>query len=163
MHIRAMTHHDAPHVHAIHRHGIDTHNATFDTTPPTWDEFDATHHPRHRLVAHDDHTVLGWAAAAPVSHRHCYRGVVTDSVYIHPRAHGRGVGTHLLAALIRSCEDDGIWTIRAAVFPENTASIALHTRAGFRTLGTSHHLGRLNGTWRDVVTLERRSTRNGTD
>jgi phosphinothricin acetyltransferase len=55
----------------------------------------------------------------------------------------------------------GIWTIQTGIFPENTSSLALHHRCGFRTVGTRERLGQLTGAWRDVVMLERRSTRAG--
>jgi phosphinothricin acetyltransferase len=78
-------------------------------------------------------------------------------VYVHPDTHGRGVGRALLNALIESTERAGIWTIQSGIFPENTASLALHAAAGFRTVGTREKLGRRDGSWRDVILLERRS------
>jgi phosphinothricin acetyltransferase len=86
-----------------------------------------------------------------------YAGVVELSVYVEPRASGRGVGSALLAALIESTEDAGIWTIQTGIFPENTASLALHERAGFRVVGTRERIGEHHGRWRDVTFLERRS------
>jgi L-amino acid N-acyltransferase YncA len=83
--------------------------------------------------------------------------VVEHSVYVDPQARGRGVGRLLLAALISSTEAAGIWTIEAGIFPENTASLALHQAAGFRVVGRRERLGRHHGRWRDVLLLERRS------
>jgi phosphinothricin acetyltransferase len=83
--------------------------------------------------------------------------VVEHSVYVHPDASGRGVGRALLQALIESTERAGIWTIQSGVFPENTASLALHAACGFRVVGTRRRLGRHHGVWRDVVLIERRS------
>ncbi|WP_046507624.1 GNAT family N-acetyltransferase [Streptomyces odonnellii] len=143
---------------AIYQLGIDERNATFETTAPTWQAFDAAKLPGHRLVAlDDDGRVLGWAAVVPVSDRCAYAGVVEHSVYVHPDARGRRVGLALLTALIASTEAAGIWTIQSGVFPENTASLALHQRAGFRVIGTRERIGRHGGRWRDVVLLERRS------
>jgi phosphinothricin acetyltransferase len=84
-------------------------------------------------------------------------------VYVAPAARGRGVGAALLGALIGSTEAAGIWTIQSGIFPENTASLRLHQRAGFRVVGTRERLGRHHGRWRDVVLLERRSGRVGAD
>ena len=92
-----------------------------------------------------------------MSDRCVYAGVVEHSVYVHPDARGRGVGRALLDALIESTERAGIWTIQSGIFPENTASLALHAAAGFRTVGTRERLGRHDGAWRDVILLERRS------
>ena len=84
--------------------GVDAmEDATFETTAPTWDTFDASHLPDHRFVALDDRgAVLGWVAAAPVSERCVYAGVVENSIYVHPAARGHGVGAALLAALVSS-------------------------------------------------------------
>ncbi|MGW3400792.1 N-acetyltransferase family protein [Streptomyces zhihengii] len=143
---------------AIYRLGIDEGNATFETTAPTWEAFDKAKLPDHRLVAlHEDGRVLGWAAAVPVSDRCAYAGVVEHSVYVHPAARGRGVGLALLEALLASTDAAGIWTVQSGIFPENTASLALHQRAGFRVIGTRERIGRHHGAWRDVVLVERRS------
>jgi phosphinothricin acetyltransferase len=147
-----------PAVREIYAAGIATGNATFETEPPSWDRWTATHLPEHRFVAiGENDRVIGWAAVAPVSDRCAYAGVVENSVYLHPDASGRGVGTALLRALIASTEAAGIWTIQTGLFPENLASLALHQRVGFRVVGTRRRLGRLHGRWRDVVLLERRS------
>ncbi|WP_145797617.1 GNAT family N-acetyltransferase [Kitasatospora atroaurantiaca] len=143
---------------AIYRAGIDEGNATFETAVPTWEAFDAARPAEHRFVAFDrDERVLGWVAASRVSDRCAYAGVVEHSVYVHPDARGRGVARALLEALIDSTQAAGIWTIQSGIFPENTASLALHRRAGFRVVGTRERIGRHHGVWRDVVLVERRS------
>jgi phosphinothricin acetyltransferase len=142
----------------IYQLGIDEGNATFETAAPTWQGFDDSHLPEHRFVAVEDSgSVLGWVAAVPVSDRCVYAGVVEHSVYVHPQARGQGVGAALLAALVRSTETAGIWTLQSGIFPENSASLALHERAGFRRVGIRERLGRHHGQWRDVVLVERRS------
>ncbi|MER6198297.1 N-acetyltransferase family protein [Streptomyces sp. NPDC001586] len=158
--IAPLTRVHADEVLAIYRAGIDEGNATFETTAPTWAEFDAAKLPEHRFAALDaDGTVLGWIAATKVSDRRAYAGVVEHSVYVHPAARGRGVAGRLLKAFVESTEAAGIWTIQSGIFPENTASLAVHARAGFRVIGTRERIGRHRGVWRDVVLLERRSPR----
>ncbi|MEU9165655.1 N-acetyltransferase family protein [Streptomyces sp. NPDC048424] len=143
---------------AIYQLGIDEGNATFETTAPTWEAFDAAKLSPHRLVALDEEDrVLGWAAVVPVSDRCAYAGVVEHSVYVHPDARGHGTGLALLTALLASTDTAGIWTVQSGIFPENTASLTLHQRAGFRVVGTRERIGRHHGTWRDVVLVERRS------
>ncbi len=143
---------------AIYQQGIDTGNATFETTAPSWGDFDAGHLPGHRFVALDGDHVLGWAACSPTSKRAVYAGVVSESVYVGPDGRGRGVGRALLNALIASTEAAGIWTLRAGIFPENTASLSLHEKVGFRVVGVTERIGQFrDGRWRDVVQLERRS------
>ena len=154
-----MTADHAARVLAIYQAGIDGGDATFETEAPSWDRFDAARLPAHRLVALDPFTdqVLGWAAVSPVSARPAYAGVLEHSVYVAPTAHGRGIGTALLDALIASTEAAGIWTLQSGVFPENVASLRLHAAAGFREVGVRERVGRLRGVWRDVVLIERRS------
>jgi phosphinothricin acetyltransferase len=101
--------------------------------------------------------VVGWAALSPVSKRPVYRGLAEVSIYVATVARGTGIGARLMAALVAASETEGIWTLQAGIFPENTASIALHARAGFRIVGTRSRLGWMNGRWRDVVLMERRS------
>ena len=143
---------------AIYQAGIDEGDATFETAAPGWAEFSASRLPRHRFVALDSNdAVLGWVAVSAISSRCVYDGVVEHSVYVHPAARKRGVGSLLLSAVIASTEAAGIWTIQSGIFPENAASVALHKAAGFRVVGTRVRLGRHHGRWRDVLLLERRS------
>jgi L-amino acid N-acyltransferase YncA len=150
---------DAGMVLAIYQAGLDTGQASFETRAPDWAAFDAARLADHRYVARDRNTgeVLGWVAVSAVSSRCVYAGVVEHSVYVGSAARGRGVGTALLRALIRSTERAGIWTIETGIFPENAASLRLHQSAGFRVVGTRERLGRHHGRWRDVILLERRS------
>ncbi|KOY53660.1 GNAT family N-acetyltransferase [Streptomyces sp. XY332] len=158
--IAPLTEGHADEVLAIYQAGIDEGNATFETTTPTWQVFEAGKLPDHRFAAvGEDGKVLGWVAASAVSDRCAYAGVVEHSVYVHPAARGQGVAMQLLTALIGSTEATGIWTIQSGIFPENRASLALHQRAGFRVIGTRERIGRHHGVWRDVVLLERRSPR----
>jgi phosphinothricin acetyltransferase len=157
-----------PAVHRIYAEGIASGHATFTDEPPSWDEFDATRLRGHRLLAVDaSGAALGWVAVTYVSGRAVYRGVVEHSIYVAGDARGRGVGRHLLQALIDDTERAGIWTIQTGIFPENTASLALHHALGFRTVGTRERVGLMTygpmaGTWRDVIAIERRSATVGT-
>ncbi|MFF5084549.1 GNAT family N-acetyltransferase [Actinoplanes sp. NPDC000266] len=154
--LRPMRATDAGAVLAIYQTGLDGGDASFETTAPSWEAFDAGRLAAHRLVAAGP-SVLGWVAVSPVSSRPVYAGVVEHSIYVDPAARGRGVGRALLHALIDSTERAGIWTIQSGIFPENTASLALHQAAGFRTVGVRERLGRHGDRWRDVILLERRS------
>ena len=159
--IRPMEASDWPEVSEIYREGITGGNATFETEVPNWEEWDAAHIESCRLVSELDSRVVGWAALTPVSRRPVYRGVAEHSIYVVGDARGRGIGFGLLGALVTASEESGFWTLQTAIFPENEASIALHTRAGFRLVGTRERLGSQRGLWRDVVVMERRSSRVG--
>lgn len=156
--VRPMTAADWPAVRDIYAAGIATGTATFETSPPSWERWDGSHLDPHRLVAVDEQgEVVGWTAVSPVSDRCVYAGVVEHSVYVHPGHRGRGIGTILLDALVADTESAGVWTIQTGIFPENTASLALHARCGFRVIGRRERVGRLGGAWRDTLLLERRS------
>jgi len=150
-------------VRAIYLEGIATGNATFETEAPDWESWNRNHLSFARLVARDDMSIFGWAALSPVSSRGVYAGVAEVSVYVAASARGLGVGRSLLAALVEEAEHNGIWTLQAGVFPENTASIALHKSCGFREVGRRERLGLLRGVWRDVILLERRSRTTGAE
>lgn len=144
-------------VRAIYLDGIASGNATFETDAPNWDAWNSAHLHFARLVARSGQGVLGWAALSPVSSRRVYAGVAEVSVYVAASARSKGLGRMLLGRLIKEGERNGVWTFQAGIFPENAASIDLHKSCGFREVGRRERLGKLNGVWRDVVLLERRS------
>ncbi len=147
----------------IYQEGIDTGHATFETETPAWENWDRNHLPDCRFVARYDKEILGWAALSPVSSRCVYAGVAEVSVYVSQKSQGRGTGTKLLNALIKSSEKHSIWTLQAGIFPENRSSLAMHEKAGFREVGHRERIGKMAGVWRDVILLERRSTKIGID
>ncbi len=155
--VEPMTPDDWPAVRAIFLEGIATGNATFETSAPEWERWDAAHIPSCRLVARTKSEILGWAALSAVSSRCVYAGVAEVSVYVAGAARGRGVGLRLLSGLVTASEQAGIWTLQAGIFAENEASVRLHERCGFRIIGKRERLGQLKGTWRDVLLMERRS------
>jgi len=144
-------------VRAIYVEGIASGNSTFEKEAPTWEKWDRDHLRCCRLVARSQGAVVGWAALSPVSARSVYAGVAEASIYVAGRARRQGIGSALLSALIAASEREGIWTLQAGIFPENAASLDLCMRAGFRVVGTRERLGCMEGRWRDVLLLERRS------
>jgi L-amino acid N-acyltransferase YncA len=145
-------------VRSIYLEGIRTGHATFETDAPTWEKWDEGHLEIARLVVREGDRVLGWAALSPTSKRKVYRGVAELTVYVAENARGAGIGRKLLEALIQESEEHGIWTLQASIFPENTASVKLHLRSGFREVGRRERIAMLNGVWRDTLLFERRST-----
>ena len=120
-------------------------------------EWSERHLPSCRLLARLENRIVGWAALSPVSSRCVYGGVGEVSIYVADGARGGGVGRQLLDALVKTSEENGIWTLQAGIFPQNQASIHLHQQAGFRIVGRRVRLGCMNGQWRDIVLMERRS------
>jgi phosphinothricin acetyltransferase len=149
-------------VRAIYLEGIATGQATFEVEAPSWEQWDAGHHPFARLAARCDGRLAGWAALSPVSRRPCYAGVAEVSVYVAAARRGGGVGRRLLEAVIAASERHGIWTLQGATFPENEASLRLQRGCGFREVGRRERIAQLRGVWRDTVLTERRSPVVGT-
>src|SRR5437764_1769980 len=141
---------DWPEVAGIYAAGVATRNATFETDVPSWEEWDARHLARPRLVAVTSSAVVGWAALSPVSTRACYAGVAEDSVYVAADRQGEGVGRALLEELVAQSEAEGLWTLQTSIFPENHASLALHLPCGFRVVGVRERIAQLDGVWRDA-------------
>jgi phosphinothricin acetyltransferase len=144
-------------VRAIYLEGIVTRNATFEREPPSWEKWSTSHLPFGRLVDRAHDVVLGWGALSPVSSRCCYAGVAEASIYVGNNYQREGIGGTLLRALIDLSEKNGIWTLQAGIFPENIGSLALVRKYGFREIGRRERLGQIDGVWRDVLLLERRS------
>ncbi|MBB5439181.1 phosphinothricin acetyltransferase [Pedobacter sp. AK017] len=150
-------------VRTIYLHGITTKQATFQTDAPCWEDWDKGHLSALRYIAIIDGIVAGWAALSPVSSRCVYAGVAEVSVYIHEGYRGKGVGKALLQKLITESETSDIWTLQSGIFPENLASIALHEKMGFRTIGYREKVAKMDGIWRDTMLMERRSKITGQD
>ena len=141
----------------IYREGIETGMATFEKITPKWETWDSNHLKDGRLIAKIGERIVGWAALSAVSSRCVYGGVGEVSVYIAHEFRGNNIGKELLKRLIQESEFIGLWTIQSGVFPENIASIKLHEKVGFRKIGFREKIGKLDGTWKDNILLERRS------
>jgi L-amino acid N-acyltransferase YncA len=163
--IVAMRPEDWPAVAAIYAEGIATGHATFAEQPPaSYAEFCDGALPCGSLVAREDGgAIVGWTRLTHVSRRAVYAGVAEVSVYVAAAARGRKVGDALMREMIARSEAAGVWTLQASIFDENTASLSLHRRHGFRDVGRRERIGRMPaigsraGQWRDTILLERRS------
>lgn len=160
---RPMTADDWTNVAEIYRQGIETGNATFQQETPTWDDWNNGHIKSCRFVAVIENEIVGWAALTAVSARCVYAGVAEVSVYISHKYRGEKIGTKLLDKLISESENEKLWTLQAGIFPENIASLKIHEELGFRKIGNREKIGKMNGSWRDTVLLERRSKVIGID
>lgn len=141
----------------IYKSGIATRNATFETTVPSFEIWDKKYLPFGRIALYENEEMLGWASLSKVSERDVYRGVAEVSVYVSETAQGKGVGTKLLQQLIKTSESEGIWTLQCGIMRENTASIQLHKKCGFREIGYREKVAKLDNRWRDNIIMERRS------
>ena len=150
-----------PEVARIYQEGIDTGKATFETSVPSWEKWDASHFQFGRIAVTEEDSMCGWAALTPVSNRCVYGGVAEVSVYVSKNFWGRGIGSQLLTELIKISEENQIWTLQSSIFRNNTSSIRLHEKCGFRVIGYKEKIGKLHGDWYDNILLEKRSTKIG--
>lgn len=156
--VEEMKESDLPQASAIYLSGIRTGLATFQRDVPEWEEWNDGHSELCRLVARSEDGILGWAALTPVSTRCVYAGVAEVSIYIGEGYRRHAVGTELLTALSSRSEENGFWTLQSGIIRENSGSIRLHEKCGFRMVGYRERLGRMeDGRWHDVVLMERRS------
>jgi L-amino acid N-acyltransferase YncA len=150
---------DAAAIAAIYNEGIADRIATFETEPRTVEQIAAQLADKGdrfpTVVAERDGRVVAWAGAGAYRSRPAYAGVAEHSVYVARAARGSGAGRAALEALCRAYAERGFWKIVSRIFPENAASLALHERCGFRTVGMYRRHGQLDGQWRDCVIVER--------
>jgi L-amino acid N-acyltransferase YncA len=157
--VRLATVDDAVAIARIHNEGIADRIATFETEPRTAAHVAAgmaekgDRYPT--VVVEHDGEVVAWAGAGPYRDRPAYAGVAEHSVYVARAARGSGAGRAALDELCRVYAERGFWKIVSRIFPENTASLALHERCGFRVVGIYQRHGKLEGAWRDCVIVER--------
>ncbi len=150
---------DAAAIADIYNQGIEERIATFETALRSPRDVEVTlaekgdRHPT--VVVERAGQVVAWATAGPYRTRPAYAGVAEHSVYVARHARGTGAGRAALEALAREYEARGFWKLVSRIFPENAASLALHERAGFRTVGVYRRHGRLDGQWRDCVIVEK--------
>lgn len=156
---RLATSADATCIAAIYNEGIADRMATFETEPRTTEQIAALLSDKGdrypTIVVERDGRVVGWAGAGPYRDRPAYAGVAEHSVYVARAARGTGAGRAALEALCRAYAARGFWKIVSRIFPENDASLMLHERCGFRTVGVYRRHGKLDGEWRDCVIVER--------
>jgi len=142
---------------AIYNAAIAERSSTFETEPRSPRELEGRIDDGRfpMLVGDAGDGAVGWAGLAPYSNRPCYAGIGECSVYVVGEARGRGVGTALTEALASAAQDSGFHKLIGKLFTDNTASLRLVERCGFSPVGLHLRHGQLDGTWRDVLVVER--------
>ncbi|MGE3539490.1 MAG: arsinothricin resistance N-acetyltransferase ArsN1 family A [Candidatus Tectimicrobiota bacterium] len=158
-HIRLARAADAAAIALIYNQGIEERIATFETEPRTPEQIVAQLTAKGdtypTIVVERAGEVVAWASASAYRSRPCYAGVAEHSVYVARQARGTGAGRAALEHLCAVYTARGFWKLLSRIFPENIASINLHTRVGFRVVGVHQRHGKLDGVWRDCVVVEK--------
>lgn len=156
--IEEMKESDWDEVSKIYLEGINTGIATFQNSIPTFEEWNNGHIKSCRLVAKSEGKVVGFAVLSPTSSRTVYSGVAEVSIYIGENYRDLGIGQSLMTNLVKLSEENNFWTLQSGIIRENTSSIELHKKCGFREIGIREKVAKMdNGVWHDTVLMERRS------
>ncbi len=155
--VRPATEADIPAITRIYNQGIED-RTTFETDLRTeaerkdWLRQRSERHPV--TVAVRGGRVVGWASLNPFNARHAYRFVADLSNYVERAERGTGVGTALMADLLRRAPALGYHKLVLTTFPHLPA-VGLYTKFGFRHVGDYKEQGQVNGVWTDTRIMER--------
>jgi phosphinothricin acetyltransferase len=155
--IEPMSRRDWNAVHHIYEQSVSAGDPLLEYEASDWPTWDIEHFATCRLVVRVHDQLVGWTALRPASRQRVYRGVMDVAVYVAPRFRGQGLGKGLLNALIAASEREGVWTLQAGIFAEDSPSAALYQACGFRVVGKRERIAQVNGSWSDVLLFERRS------
>lgn len=155
MEIRTVRPEDIPAVSDIYNHYVQTSTCTFAVAPEGpayWDAWLAAHVAAHpAIVAVEADRIVGWGTLSRWNSRCAYSFTVEDSVYVHPKCHGQGIGRAILADLIRRARLLGHRSIIAQIADHQQASERLHERCGFEQVGCLRGVGHKFDRWIDVA------------
>lgn len=157
--LRDATEADLPAILAIYNHAVAETTAIWNEILVDLDNRQAWFEARQArgfpiLVAEIDGRIAGYASYGDWRAFDGFRQSVEHSVYVEKDFYGRGLGKALMTALIERATQGGIHVMVAAIEAGNQGSIALHTRLGFRLVGTHHEVGRKFGRWLDLTMME---------
>jgi phosphinothricin acetyltransferase len=157
--LRLVDRRDAEAIRAIYNPEVLESTVTFDLVPRSladqlaWIEEHSGGHPA--IVATDGDEIVGFGSLTPYRPRAAYATTVEDSVYVRRDRRGGGVGSAVLEELVRLGTAHGFHSAIARIVGNHEASIALHARCGFETIGVEREVGRKFGRWLDVVVMQR--------
>ncbi|MBP3672253.1 MAG: N-acetyltransferase [Oscillospiraceae bacterium] len=158
--IRIAEERDVPEMLAIYAPYILTTTATFEYDVPSYEEFLR----RLRsiterfpwLVWEEDGVILGYAYGSAPFERAAYSWCSEASVYLRPEAQGKGIGRKLYTALEGILTYQGYRVVYAIITSENAASVAFHSKMGYKTDVNFQNCGYKFGRWLGVIWMEKR-------
>jgi L-amino acid N-acyltransferase YncA len=146
---------------AIYAHHVLHGTGTFETVPPNYAEMvarraDVAAKGLPYLVLQDASSVLGFAYCNWFKPRPAFRYSAEDSIYLDPKALGRGLGKLLLEELTAQAQRAGVRKLIAVIGDSaNHGSIGLHRACGFKDAGILSACGWKFDRWLDVVLMDK--------
>lgn len=107
------------------------------------------------LVATCGGEVVGYAYVVLFRKRPAYRYTVKHSIYVHHEHLGRSVGGLLMQELVDTCAAAGFRQMIGYIDADNTASLAIHEKFGFRRVGLLPGVAYRYGRWADTIMVQR--------
>jgi len=151
---------DLPAITTIYAHHVLHGTGTFELEPPSQDDMasrraDVLAKELPYLVATEGDQVVGYAYCTWFKPRPAYRFSAEDSIYMDPKALGRGHGRALLAELTAQAQRAGVRKLIAVIGDSaNQGSIRVHQSVGFAHVGVLKSCGWKFNQWRDVVLMD---------
>jgi phosphinothricin acetyltransferase len=152
MRARLATAADAAAIVRIYNEGIE---ARLDPRPAAEAEVRAWFDGAHPIVVVEDDSVLAFAATWTYRPRDYYIGVSEFAVFVARDKRRLGAGRLALSELVLHVRTRGSWKLVGHVLPENAGGRALAQALGFREVGTYYRHAKVDGSWRDVVIVEK--------
>lgn len=146
---------DSEAIRDIYNHYVTHSTCTFATQPESaenrldWMRDRSEAHPV--IVAEQQGEIVGWGAISPWNSRCAYSKTAEASVYVRRDRHRQGIGQALLEDLIARAKAAGHHTLIGGACTEQTASLGLQERLGFRQVALFREVGFKFGRWLDVA------------
>ncbi len=144
---------------AIYNEAVENSTASWDDVPLTLENrrvwFDGLQRPgATAVVVERGGAVVGYAAYGTFRDKPGYRATVEHSIYLAPEARGQGLGSLLLAELVRRARAEGLHAMVGGLSGDNEASLRLHRAYGFQEVARFPQVGQKFGRWLDLVMLQ---------
>jgi phosphinothricin acetyltransferase len=158
--IRPVEGRDLPAIVAIYNDVMQTSSTIWREEPTSLREraqwfADVSAHGYPAFVATDASGVLGFIASEPFRPWPGYVATCEHSIHVRHDARSRGVGSRLLAGMERALRERNIHVMVGGIDSGNDGSLRFHARTGFVEVGRMPEVGRMRGTWRDLVIVQK--------
>lgn len=156
--IRFVTSRDIPTICTIYEYYVNNGVATFAyeaMNEKEWEEkLTRIQNKYPFLVCEIDDVVVGYAYASSFREREAYQWDVELSIYVHPNVVRQEVGSSLMKVLLELLKLQNYHIAYSCITIPNDASISLHEKLGFQTIGVFKDCGYKFDQWLSTVWME---------